>query len=426
MKRSLFLITFFLAVFVAIGTFSAPSALAVTLSQTSVTVGLGQSVVVTAQGSAGVYLLSNPNSTVASVVTSGTQITVTGTQLGSTTVSLCLVGSATDCANLYVTVQSAAVVVASSTLSFSPTAPALSTGQTISVAISGGSGYYVSGNSNSSIASATIGSSTLNISGLANGTAAITVCSTASGCGTANVTVGSPAFQAVTFNVTNPTISVGQTLNVLLSGGSTYYVLSNSNGSVAQGTVSASTLTLNGVSAGSAIFVICIPGGDCGNLSVTVSAAATQTPTLAVAPIPTLTPALVPTQTQSSAADVAALLSAIKSTQSQLAQILAQIQAMTNTLTQLASKISVSAQTSAPIASASFSGAFTQYLVLGSEGAEVTALQKKLSALGFYSGVATGYFGPLTETAVKAYQSARGISSVGFIGPSTRAALNAE
>lgn len=411
-----------------------PSARAVTLNQANVTVGLGQSVVVTAQGSTGVYLLSNSNSTVASVVTSGTQVTVTGTQLGSTTVSLCLVGSATDCANLYVTAQSAAVVVASSTLSFSPTAPALSTGQTISVAVSGGSGYYVSANSNSSIVSASISSSnssTLNISGLANGTTAITVCSASGGCGSVTATVSSAASSQVpAYSVNNPTVSVGQSITVALSGGSTYYILSNLNSNAVQATISGSTLTLNGISAGSALLTICIAGSSCSNLSVSVTTAATQVPTVAT-PIPVPTP--VPVQTQSSSAvDVAALLAAIQSTQSQLAQILAQIQTMANTLTQLAAKISVSVQTNAPSASAgtgasaSFSGTFTQYLALGSENVEVTALQNKLATLGFYSGPVTGYLGPLTETAVKAYQSARGISSVGFVGPSTRAALNAE
>ena len=68
---------------------------------------------------------------------------------------------------------------------------------------------------------------------------------------------------------------------------------------------------------------------------------------------------------------------------------------------------------------------FTSFLSLDSTGAEVTELQKFLTAKGFYAGPITGTFGPLTESAVKLYQTAHSISPVGYVGPSTRAALNA-
>lgn len=417
----------FSAVTVA-GFFSASVALAApVLNQSSVTVGLGQSLAVTVQGSTGVYMGSNSNSSVASISTNGTQVTVTGNQLGSATVSLCYVGTSSDCTNLYVTVQASSVTG----LSFDQPNPSMSVGQTINVAISGGSGYYISGNSNSVVAAPSLSSSTLIITGSSAGTAAITVCSNANGCGTVNVTVGSSSSssssttsQAVVFSQTNPTLSVGQSLNISLSGGSTYFIINNSSAVAVQATVSGNTLALNGLSSGSSVLTVCVAGGDCSTLSITVTGTGTTqvpTPTPTPTPIPTPTP----TQTGSSAADVAALLAAIKSTQSQLAQILAQIQSLNNTLTQLAAKVSVSVQSPA-VSSAPFSGTFTQYLSLGSEGAEVTALQKKLTTLGFYSGSITGYFGPLTEAAVKAYQTARGISPLGFVGPSTRTALNAE
>jgi hypothetical protein len=68
---------------------------------------------------------------------------------------------------------------------------------------------------------------------------------------------------------------------------------------------------------------------------------------------------------------------------------------------------------------------FTEFLSVGSQDAQVTALQQRLAADGFYSGPVTGYFGTLTETAVKAFQKAHGIKQAGYVGPSTRAALNA-
>ncbi len=67
---------------------------------------------------------------------------------------------------------------------------------------------------------------------------------------------------------------------------------------------------------------------------------------------------------------------------------------------------------------------FTSALKIGSEGAEVTQLQKLLSSLGFFNGEATGYFGPVTAEAVRKFQAAKGIAQLGTVGPQTRAALN--
>lgn len=68
---------------------------------------------------------------------------------------------------------------------------------------------------------------------------------------------------------------------------------------------------------------------------------------------------------------------------------------------------------------------FTYALSLGSRGQAVTELQKRLAREGVYSGPVTGYFGLLTQGAVKAYQSKNGIDAVGGVGPLTRAKLNA-
>lgn len=67
---------------------------------------------------------------------------------------------------------------------------------------------------------------------------------------------------------------------------------------------------------------------------------------------------------------------------------------------------------------------FTKSLDLESKGTEVTELQKFLKTKGFYTGPITGYFGPLTKTAVKKFQKAYSISQLGNIGPATRAELN--
>ena len=79
----------------------------------------------------------------------------------------------------------------------------------------------------------------------------------------------------------------------------------------------------------------------------------------------------------------------------------------------------------ASTSSSSASGyVFSNFLTVGSSGPDVTALQQKLTALNLYSGPVTGYFGSLTQAAVEAFQGQKGISQVGYVGPSTRAALN--
>ena len=59
----------------------------------------------------------------------------------------------------------------------------------------------------------------------------------------------------------------------------------------------------------------------------------------------------------------------------------------------------------------------------GSTGPEVTALQLRLQDLGFDPNGVDGIFGPGTESAVKAFQQANGLTVDGKVGPITRAAL---
>jgi len=65
-----------------------------------------------------------------------------------------------------------------------------------------------------------------------------------------------------------------------------------------------------------------------------------------------------------------------------------------------------------------------QYLVLGFQGEQVAALQTALKFLGYYSGKIDGDFGPLTDRAVRAFQSAKGLYVDGEAGPKTYAELN--
>lgn len=67
---------------------------------------------------------------------------------------------------------------------------------------------------------------------------------------------------------------------------------------------------------------------------------------------------------------------------------------------------------------------FNRGLSVGSTGDDVRNLQNRLLGEGFFKGEVTGYFGPLTQAAVKAYQAKYGIDQLGIVGPVTRAQLN--
>lgn len=85
--------------------------------------------------------------------------------------------------------------------------------------------------------------------------------------------------------------------------------------------------------------------------------------------------------------------------------------------------------TTAPANQGSVLGAaaynFNSNLTVGSNGADVTALQQFLISGGFsIPAGATGYFGNQTKDAVIAYQKASNLPSTGFVGPLTIALLN--
>lgn len=65
------------------------------------------------------------------------------------------------------------------------------------------------------------------------------------------------------------------------------------------------------------------------------------------------------------------------------------------------------------------------YIKLGSSGSTVSNLQTKLKALGYYTGDVTGNVGTKTESAIKAFQRANGLTADGIAGPQTLAKVDA-
>jgi hypothetical protein len=103
--------------------------------------------------------------------------------------------------------------------------------------------------------------------------------------------------------------------------------------------------------------------------------------------------------------------------------LLTQLQSLQSQLASLQSQASGNSNRTASGATVKLYN-FTEFLSVGSQDAQVTALQQLLTKDGFYTGPITGYYGSLTEFAVKKFQSAHGIDAKGYVGPSTRVALN--
>ncbi len=426
---------------------AAPAKAAPVLSQSSLAVGLGQTLTVTVQGSTQVYMVSNNNSSAANIVVNGSQITVTGNGLGSALASICVVGTTSDCTNLNVTVQAGNVVT------FNPTNPTLGIGQSMTIGVSGGNGTYsVTNNTSTSTLTTVVNGSTMTLSGVAAGSVTLTVCDPNNSCGTLPVTVSATATtttntntntgtQVITFSVPNPTVNLNQYLNITMTGGIGYFsVSSNSNPSVVQVAVGNNLLTLYGLASGTTAIKVCASVDGCGTINVTVPgqpAAATTTTATTGNTGTTSTTTTTATNTNTTATTTTgtssvSLLSVIQAMQAQLTQILAQVQAMASALAKLAASTggtatgtTSTANTNATVTTGAGKVTFTQLLSLGSAGSEVTALQIYLAAKGFFSGSPSGLYGSLTEFAVKEYQASVGLDAVGYVGPGTRAALNA-
>ncbi|MES3005835.1 MAG: hypothetical protein V4664_02715 [Patescibacteria group bacterium] len=154
----------------------------------------------------------------------------------------------------------------------------LNVNQSGTVTISGGTGtYYISTNSNSNVATASINGSVLTVNGINNGNTTFTVCSasTASSCATLYVSVGGGSYnnnQSVYFDPTTVSVQAGQTQSVIVYGSGSYYLSNNSNTSVVSVTISGSNLNVYGITNGSATLTVCsqTSNSSCGSLYVTV------------------------------------------------------------------------------------------------------------------------------------------------------------
>ncbi|MBS3903523.1 MAG: peptidoglycan-binding protein [Anaplasmataceae bacterium] len=403
---------------------------ALSFNPSSVTIAPGQSLSVNISGGDGNYYASaNTNTAAAQLNLNGSTLTLTGgSNTGDTTnITICSAVTPSNCGTLTVTVSGSGSSSNNNNNSnnnsninaptFSQNNVTMAPNTTQGVTINGIGNYFISNVSNHSIVTASITNNTLNLTANAAGSATVTVCQSG-GCGNVTVNVGgSSSGSTIIFSQTNPIVAPGNTAKITVSGGTNVYNLSNNSNPIALvATLSNNSLALTGVTAGTSILTVCDSGNICGSVTVSI---ANNAPTQTTPPPTTNTTSIPQSYAQALLSQILAMESQLSQFQNQLAQLKASIQVL------ISGNFSSYATPTLPTNSSVVGKyTFTQSLDIDDSGPEVTALQNYLTAKGYYSGPITGYYGSLTESAVKKFQAANGITAQGNVGPSTRAALN--
>jgi hypothetical protein len=327
-------------------------------------------------------------------------------------------------------------------LSFSQMSPTIGVGMNGSVTISGGSGtYYVASNSNASGVSPTIAGNTISFYGAAAGQASVVVCSTGGGCGTITPMIGTTSSTSTNYpTVSASTLNVqqGSQGSITLSGGSAPYTISVPSGSGVSTTLVGNTLYINGNTTGTNTVQVCSAnGGNCTPVSVNVWAQGSTIPTTTTGngnigftlPVMMGQPVMVSLTggignyyLQSPVSSPA--LATISGNSLMLNGSATGSGMVTVCQTGASSCLPINFVVTPALTGTGGGYFYDTDLTVGQTSQDVMELQTRLKDEGYFTVTPTGYFGPLTMSAVMAYQSAHGISSTGYVGPLTRAMLN--
>ena len=240
-------------------------------SQNNTSIISGQNIQINTTGGNGFYQIqNNSNPTIIGTGLNGPILTLyaNGTT-GSSTVTVC----STDMTACGVVSASIGTYTSSGTgLSFNQTYPTVSTGQTSTIGISGGYGaYYVSSNSNSSIAQTYISTSSITIYGNNPGTDSITVCAPSGQCGVITANVIASSGGALTLSQNSVGLTSGQVLSVTITGGTVPYSIIQNNDGISQYSLNGNVITVTGVNTGSSSATVCSSAGACVVLNATVT-----------------------------------------------------------------------------------------------------------------------------------------------------------
>ncbi|MDD4271680.1 MAG: hypothetical protein PHF50_02655 [Patescibacteria group bacterium] len=161
-----------------------------------------------------------------------------------------------------------------SSLSLSSASVNIAVGQ--SVNITGSNTLILAANGISSVIGAILSGSQVTITGLSNGSGALSLCGANVGCGSIAVVVGDQGQNQITFSLNNFTLSENQTKNVNIYGGgnSGFNVASNSNAAAVEASISGTSNVISlygGHTPGTATIVVCSKSSstNCASLVIT-------------------------------------------------------------------------------------------------------------------------------------------------------------
>ena len=351
---------------------------------------VGQVVNVSASAGSNLFLVDNPDSTVASTSIVDSNIKVMANKIGTTNMIICApnigcntlyvsVGSVTTFAGINPTpILSPMTTIQPQTyqpsISLNQSSTTLNVGDNQILPISGSGIFGISSNSNLRVAFANISGSNLNVKAISSGIANVGVCSvndiSVMACVNLIVNVNkinnlSSSSPNVSLSDSDIKLNIGQSKLISIYGNGGYYISQNSGASSVSANISGSILNVTGITSGGSNISVCIQTDKCTSVYVYISSDKRDNVNI----------------------------SNVKQNTSNTSNI------------------------------------FNRNLYLGitSVGVsdpDVVLLQKRLNKLGFFSGPITGYFGIKTKLAVQEYQKKHKISSIGVVGPSTRLLLN--
>ncbi len=257
-----------------------------TFNPSNVNVALNQSQTVAITGGDGKYYISsNTNPSTAAVSLQSNSLYVTGLNAGTSSVTVCQSDNTSVCGVMAITVAGASG--STGAVSFSNNSPVLAVGQSQSITISGGSGnYYLSTISNPSAITLNLSGSQLNLTGVAVGNSAVSICQTGgSNCGSLSVTVSSGGANQLAFMTTSlPAAVFDQSYSYQLqaTGGSGSYIYAVTSGSLPTGLALSSAGLISGTpsaSSGTGNFIVTVSSNNAtatANLSISVTTQAAQ------------------------------------------------------------------------------------------------------------------------------------------------------
>ncbi len=250
----------------------------VSFSQVNPTLAAGQTASVSVYGGTtnSYFISSNSNSNAINATITNNTITLIGnSNAGSASIVVCVVGNSGNCGTLIATStgygggNTGSLVLSQTNLS-------LAVGQSSAITISGSGSYYISTNTNQLAATTSVSGNTLTVYAGSVGTTTITICQYSGQCGTLYVTVGgtnpgTAGNSYLTLSPANPTLSIGQTTTVYISGGQGgNYTIPYSSSPAVIASISGNTISITGRQNGYAVLVVCDAYSDCGPLVVAV------------------------------------------------------------------------------------------------------------------------------------------------------------